>query len=234
MKTLMRTRLAVAAGLMALTAGAAQATTVTEGTGFLDTYTGPRPADDLDAVSASAAFNGQNLFLSATMAGAIGTTADGIYIWGVNRGSGTQVLANPSTITDTRIPVGQGVPFDAFIFLDNDGTGFVALLGAGPDPQLLGPPMALAAGSVTISGRTISAVIPRALLPGAGADFADYGYNIWPRFNDIGANTRVSDFLPDASNFLASAAPEPSSWALMILGFGLAGATVRRRRQAAA
>ncbi|WP_425230397.1 PEPxxWA-CTERM sorting domain-containing protein [Sphingomonas sp.] len=31
---------------------------------------------------------------------------------------------------------------------------------------------------------------------------------------------------------LASAAPEPGSWALMILGFGLAGATLRSRRRA--
>jgi hypothetical protein len=35
-------------------------------------------------------------------------------------------------------------------------------------------------------------------------------------------------------NSVASAAPEPASWALMIGGFGLAGATLRRRRTLAA
>src|SRR3954464_6474589 len=82
-----------AAGLMALGATAAQATTVTENPdqGILSTFnhnhdpdfpTGDLP--DLDVLSASATFNGDNLFLSATMKGAIGTTEDGFYIWGID------------------------------------------------------------------------------------------------------------------------------------------------------
>jgi hypothetical protein len=217
---------------MALTAGAAHATTVTEGIGLLDTYTGPRPADDLDAVSASSTYNGDNIFLSATMAGDIGTTHEGIYIWGVNRGHGTELLAAPpGGITDTTVPVGQGIAFDAFIFLDNAGHGSVFLLTDGPRPVPVGPPVALLDGAVTISGRTISAVIPRSMLPDQGAGIGHYGYNIWPRFNDIGSNNRVTDFLPDRRNFEGSAVPEPGVWAMMITGFGLAGATVRRRRR---
>lgn len=218
----------------ALAAPAAQATTVVEGQGFLPSYTGPSPAPDLDALSASATFNGDNIFLSATMAGAIGTTTQGIYIWGVDRGAGTELLAHPTDLTDTNVPIGQGIPFDAFIFLDNLGHGKVFLLTPGPDPTLSGPPTDLAAGAVTISGNTISVAVPRFMLPGQGAAVADYGYNIWPRFNDIGSNNRVTDFLPDDRNFQGSAAPEPASWALMIAGFGLAGAAVRRRRRALA
>jgi hypothetical protein len=219
--------------LATLSAGVAGATTVTEGTGFLSTYTGPTPAPDLDAISATALFNSQSIFLSATMAGAIGTTPEGIYIWGVNRGAGTELLFHPSTITDTTVPVGEGVPFDAFIFLNNQGFGRVVLLGPGPDPHPIGA-TDLAPGAVTIDGATISVNVPRALLPSTGFEVADYGYNIWPRFNDITGNFRVTDFLPDASNFLGSATPEPASWALMIGGFGLAGATLRRRRRLAA
>jgi len=220
-----------ACALMALTAGAAHATTVTEGVGLLDTYTGPRPAADLDVTSASSTYSGVNIFLSATMDGNIGTTHEGIYIWGVDRGLGTELLAAPpGGITDTTVPVGQGVPFDAFIFLDNAGHGNVFLLTNEARPHVLSV-TPLAAGAVTISGRTISAVIPRSMLPDQGAGIAHYGYNIWPRFNDIGSNTRVTDFLPDDRNFEGSAVPEPAVWATMITGFGLAGATVRRRRR---
>ena len=218
----------------ALAAVAAHATTVTEGTGFLPSYTGPTPAPDLDAISASATFNSQSVFLSATMAGDIGTTTQGIYIWGVDRGAGTELLANPTNLTDTNVPVGQGIPFDAFIFLDNLGHGSVFLLTPGPNPTLSGPPTALGAGAVTIDGATISVAVPLSMLPSQGASIAQYGYNIWPRFNDISSNHRVSDFLPDDRNFLGSATPEPASWALMIAGFGCAGAAMRRRRRALA
>ena len=227
------TRLAAAAICFAtISASAANATTVTEGPqAFLPSYTGPTPAPDLDAISASATYDGGAIYLSATMAGAIGTTPQGIYIWGVDRGVGTDLLAHPSVLTNTTPPVGQGVKFDSFILLDNTGSGTVFLLtAANPDVLLAGAPTPLAAGSVTISGSTISAVIPRSMLPSQGFDIADYGYNIWPRFNDISGNTRVTDFLPDSSDFKASPTPEPVAWALMIVGFGFAGATLRARR----
>src|SRR4051794_10513801 len=112
-KTTPSARLAAlaASGLVALFATAAQATTVTEdpNQGILSTFnqnhhpdfpTGDLP--DLDVLSASATYNGHNIFLSATMKGAIGTTEDPFYVWGIDRGSGTDVLHNPhTTITNT-------------------------------------------------------------------------------------------------------------------------------------
>jgi hypothetical protein len=58
---------------------------------------------------------------------------------------------------------------------------------------------------------------------------------------DAGTFTNLPDgqqmlgdnFTVNANVFSASAAvPEPATWAIMILGFGLAGAAVRRRRTA--
>jgi hypothetical protein len=42
-------------------------------------------------------------------------------------------------------------------------------------------------------------------------------------------NPQTFSFTATWSDGLASAAPEPASWALMIVGFGLAGLTLRRR-----
>jgi hypothetical protein len=48
-------------------------------------------------------------------------------------------------------------------------------------------------------------------------------YSVWlQEVNDGTANYRF--------NFLVAPVPEPSSWAMMLVGFGLIGATVRRRR----
>ena len=113
-----------------------------------------------------------------------------------------------------------------------DGSGQVIPLN--PDLTPSGPASPLAAGAVTISGNTISAVVPRSFLPGtAGADIEDFGFNIWPRIVGLSSNDQISDFGPDGSTFQASAIPEPASLALMIAGAGLAGALRRRRSPAA-
>jgi hypothetical protein len=244
------------AGLLALGATAAQATTVTENPdqGILSTFnhnhnpdfpTGDLP--DLDVLSASATFNGDNVFLSATMKGAIGTTEDGFYIWGIDRGAGTDVLNNPhTTITNTNPDdpdnpqplIGEGVSFDAFLLMDAHGFARLVRLST-PNADLNDIVSItgfddLAEGSVIISGNTISATIPRSFVPSMGADVSHYGFNIWPRYDGPDENAKVTDFLPDASTFEGSAVPEPGVWAMMITGFGLAGATVRRRRRVTA
>jgi hypothetical protein len=228
-----------------LAASAARATTVTDGSGILNTFSGSPYSPDLNAVSASAVFNSNDVFLSATMAGAIGLTAaksqahggtdQGIYIWGVDRGAGTALLDHPTGLTDTSTPIGAGVNFDAFIDLNNlfngTGDGFVVLLD---EHANFVSKTDLAAGSVTFSGDTINVVVPLSLLPGQGATVADYGYNIWPRLNGIQSNALVASFLPSDHDFNASAVPEPAAWALMIMGFGMAGGMVRARRRVAA
>lgn len=175
---------------------------------FLTTYTGPHNGD-LDVLQYSASIVGDNFVVSSTMAAAIGMTANAIYVWGVDRGKGTAGFGASLGL--------DKVLFDSVIVLRPDGTGLVNLIPGAT---------ALAAGSVTISGNTITGTIPIALLPGNGFTAGHYGFNLWPRLNSAGV-ANIADFAPDNGTFRA--VPEPASWALMIAGFGLVGTTMRRR-----
>ena len=172
---------------------------------FLSVYTGP-PNGDLDVIAVDAFLSEPDeVVLVATHAAPIGATPGAAYVWGIDRGAGTE----PFPTLDP--PTGEGVVFDSVVILLPDGTGsFVDLAGGGP-PQALDP------SSIDILGSTISVSLPRSLLPSQGLDFADYGYNLWPRFAPGGANpadnTQISDFAPDASTFTArpQEVPEPES-----------------------
>lgn len=227
---------AIAACAAALAGPAAWATTVSDPAhdilpSFRDDECPGCAFDDLDVISASARYNSSTLTLSATMAGAIGTTPEALYVWGVNRGSGTEFLHNLHLADPDNNPdVGAGVFFDAFVVIRPDETGTIFYL---TPEATLDSLMDLAAGSVHVSGQSITVDLDRGLLPSAGFDFANFRYNLWPRYDDITMNEQVADFAPDASSFTASV-PEPTAWALMITGFGLSGAAFRRRRVLAA
>jgi hypothetical protein len=188
---------------------------------FLPTYIGPQNPD-LDVRSIELFQNATTVSLNATIGGLLGVTPGAVYVWGVNRGAGTEGLLAGSP------PVGAGVLFDAVILLRADGTGQVTTFNAGglpPTTTLLAP------GSITTAGGAITAVIPLSLLPSRGFAPTSYLYNLWPR-NGVGSNTQISDFAPNASSVFA-AVPEPGAWAMMILGFGMIGVALRRRRQLA-
>ena len=130
-----------------------------------------------------------------------------------------------SSSSSSRPPIGAGVVFDSVVVLNPDGTGMVVLILPN---QVVTP---LPAGSVTVSGNTITGVFDISLLPSNGTTAANYGYNLWPRSGfDPTDNRQISDFAPDASTVTATI-PEPGAWALMITGFGLAGAMLRRSRR---
>jgi hypothetical protein len=209
--------------------GAALVATPLHATNFADphgdllaTYTGP-PDGDLDILSGSAEFTSDDLLLSSTMNGPIGTTAGSLFLWGVDRGSGTDRLI-------TSGPPAVGTPdmlLDAIVALLANGTGRVVTfptMGA-PVTTPLDPSL------ITISGDTISARIPRGLLPTTGFAFEDYTYVHWSR-SVVGGQQFIADLAPDASSFTASYAPEPAIWGLAVFGFGLTGAAFRRRRRA--
>ncbi len=221
--------LGAAAVALALGASAAQATTVHDGQGLLPTFdpNGATTTDnfrDLDVKSATVSYDAKFVYLNATMYGDIGSTEHGFYAWGINTGAGTdffQFLHDKMGQVDVG-PDGDTVAFDTFILLNPDGTGAVHYLTKSDVDPLV---------KLTVDGSSIRAVISRETLEDdATVDISKWGFNIWPRTNDLG-NASISDFAPNGHNFNATASvPEPATWALMIAGFGLAGSTLRRRR----
>jgi hypothetical protein len=217
-------------GVAVLASSAAQASLlpgeITDPAGdFLPTYTGPR-GGDLDVLEARVTFDAANIHLTAQMNGQIGATADTLYVWGVNRGAGTEVL------TTFPNPNGLGVFFDSFIVLGPNGAGQVVAFNAVGDPTV--HTFSGEDGLISIAGDRISADIPDAWLPTRGFALDQYAYNIWPRFHSLENGNQVSDLAPDASSFLGVPVPEPASWALMIAGFGMTGSILRRRKALAA
>lgn len=93
-------------------------------------------------------------------------------------------------------------------------------------------PAALTAGE-TISGDTITDVIAISSLANVTVDPGQFGISLWPVAPVVGGGfAGFSEFVPGNGTF--SAAPEPASWALMIMGFGGLGASLRSRRKQAA
>jgi hypothetical protein len=213
----------VAAGAfaLALADAEAQAAIVDPLGDFLPTYVGPKNGD-LDVTRVDGRITGPGeVRLTGRHAGAIGTTPGAAYVWGIDRGTGTEILAGlePS--------VGAGVTFDAVAVLIPAGESFVLDLAAGTDPVPLAP------SAVSIAGKSISVTLTEALLPSTRFDFEDYGYNLWPRYAPDGVNpsdnTQISDFAPDASTFTA-VIPLPGALALQLAGLVLLGAIGLRRR----
>src|SRR5215831_7409389 len=208
---------------LALAAQPAMATTIVDPTGdILPTFSGPHTgaaSGPFDVISASAIQDGSAVKLSVTLNGPATATT---YIFGVNRGAGTAIFQTLSP------PVGAGVTFDAVAVLLPGGGSLVQLL-----PSMAVTPLS----EVSFSGNTVTAIIPLGDFPSTGFTPANFLYNVWPRngLNPLD-NTQISDFAPDASDFAASAVaavPEPSAWALMLLGIGAVGAALRGRRRLA-
>jgi hypothetical protein len=202
----------------------AGATTIADPAGdFLPTYTGATAAD-LDWLSASAVRRSAGLELSATVAGDIGGSANAVYVWGINRGAGTARFAGGSP------GIGADLKFDSVVALFPSGEVRVVLFGAGPPSITILPTLA------EIEGASIGTFVPWALLPENGFATQSFRYHLWTRNRLVpgidSGNFEVADFIAYVGGFKANV-PEPSTWALMIAGFGVVGAAVRRRRAVA-
>ena len=204
----MRKFLLVAGAVLSFAGGSVQAASVSDPAGeFLPTFIGPNDAD-LDVTFFSVNFDAvaRAFELHATMAGDIDPNQPGLYAIGVNTGTGPIApfanIGNPNVI------------FNQVIGVQKTGAAFV-------DANLL---------TATRSGASLSLVVPLALLPSTGFSPNHYAFNIWPRNGfDPANNAQISDFAPN--NATLAAVPEPATWAAMILGFGLAGGVLRRRRE---
>lgn len=199
-------------------ASPASAATVSDPAGdYLASYTGAKTTD-LDLISASVTLDGANFLLSATTAGPITNTPGQLYVFGINRGAGLPRLAPGAP------PAFAEVLFDAVAVLFPDGLARVATFPVAGAPTITPLP-----GAANVSGASISAAIPLSLLPSTGFASGNYTFTLWSRLRvnpaADGSNAEIADFAPA----LTAGVPEPTSWAMMVLGFGLAGAATRRR-----
>jgi PEP-CTERM motif len=205
--------LTITAAILALSfASPADAITVVDAPNdFLPSYTGPADAD-LDVRSFSVNFNAttSEFLLGAVFSGAINPATAGLYVIGVNTGTGPNapfgVIGAPN------------VKFNQVIIVRKDSTGQVTGAAGGP----------LAASAITIVDNLFTVRVPLSFLPTTGFSPTQYGFNLWPR-SGLGNNAQISDFAPDNATLSITAVPEPNSWLMMIAGFSIAGWSLRRR-----
>lgn len=206
------------AAVLAAAPGAGLAATADPTGDFLATFTGT-PSPQLDFTSAQATFDGAVFDLQFTLAGAPTGSPNILHVWGIDRGAGTARL---NALFDPDID--PGLLWDSLAVLTSDGTLRIVTF-----PAMGAPSINLIAGGAVVTGNSIRALVPLAVLPTRGFSPTQYQFQLWSRLRADpavdGPNFEIADLGPR----LFAAVPEPQSWALLIAGFGLAGWRLRAR-----
>lgn len=206
-------RAAILGSLLAAVTAPAHAATADPDDDFMATYTGP-PVQEVDLRSMGVSFDGAAFTLSATVDDVIGLNSNSYFVWGINRGAGAP-----------RVAIKPDVLFDAIFIAYADRSAEYSLL---PPPNFSNLP-----GIVQLAGNTMTAVIPLSLLPSNGFLPDQYRFTVWTHYAPLGPigapdHSGIADF---SSTVVPAAIPEPSTWALLIAGFGAAGMAMRRTRR---
>ena len=205
-------------GAFVLMTSASVATAASDPAGdFLPSYNPALPMDPgVDIVGADVVLDGSSFFLSATMNGYVRDDPGTLFVWTVNRGSGT---LRPFA------PPGSSIPLDALIVMFPDGLLRVVTF-AGPPTDI--------AGGTSLVGNTISGTVPASMLASMGLAPSNYTFGFWSRIRVDpamdGTTAEIADLLA-GSGSIRAAVPEPATWMTMLLGFGLIGGLARRCRQ---
>jgi hypothetical protein len=201
--------------------GAARAAPISDPPGdFLPTYTGPQDAG-LDVLNHEVTIVGDRMNFYGQMAGPISPTQSigGVYLIGVDRGSGTPRFLNAPAAPPA---IGPNVLWDAIVRVLPNGTAFYL-------NSLLGVTTALPASDINIAGNEFTVSVPLSLMmPSATRPADEWTYNLWPR-NGVGLNVQVSDLAPDDGNSPVHVVPEPAS--LTLCGLGVLALLGRRRQR---
>ena len=202
--------------------GAARAALISDAADdFLSTYTGPHDAG-LDVVAHEVTLAGDRLNFYSQMAGPISPTQaiGGVYLIGVNRGSGTPRFLNSPAAPPI---IGPNVLWDSIVRVLPNGTAFYL-------NSLSGVTTPLDPTDININGNEFTVSVPLSLMtPSATLPADHWTYNVWPR-NGVGLNVQVSDLAPDDGNSPVHVVPEPASLTFCaISAIGLLGC--RRQRK---
>jgi len=204
--------IALALAPMLISTPAKAATVLDPVNDFLPSFVGSYSAD-LDVTSFSVDYNAatQTFLLGASLAGPVNLSTAGLYVIGVNTGTGT--LAPFAGIGE------PNVTFNQAIAIQKNGSATIGQT-------------ALPTGSFTLVGNVLTGTVPLSLLPSTGAAPANYGFNLWPR-TGLGNNNQITDFAPQNALLTVAAVPEVGTWAMLLIGLGGIAFSLRRMKTAA-
>jgi hypothetical protein len=165
----------------------------------------------LDITSFTVERIGEEFQVSATTRGAIGGT-DSSYVIGVDRGSGQ---ARPHPFAGIGRP---NIVFDQAFSVRSNGDVFLGTVKAFTFKIIDDP--------VTSTGSFVGVLSG---LESQGFALDEFQFSLWSQSRVQGSPVVNIDFVPE--NGTITAVPEPSAWALMLVGFASMGSLLRNARR---